>query len=105
MHSTLLRSHRKRACLKQEDIAFLLGYKGSTLISQWESGKRAPKPEKLIRYSFLFEEPVESLFAEEKKHFCELLKQHIQCLQNRPHCKSLSNRIAYLQQTLIRLNA
>lgn len=100
-----LRTHRKHASLKQDDLAFLMGYKGSALISQWEKGKREPRPLSLILYHFLFDEPLVALFDKEKEELCKRINERITHLNGSQTKRSHEFRIAFLTQSLNRLSS
>jgi len=58
-----IRRHRKRACLTQEDVAFLLGTKSSASVSRHERFKQTPDLPTLLAYEMLFRTPVRTLFS------------------------------------------
>src|SRR6266566_9083033 len=58
-----IRRHRKRSCLTQEDVAFLLGSKSSASVSRHERFKQTPDLQTLLAYEILFRTPVRNLFS------------------------------------------
>ncbi len=58
-----LRTYRKRSGLSQDEVAFLLGCKGGTKVSRYESFKRKPNPETIFAYEVMFGAPARELFA------------------------------------------
>jgi transcriptional regulator with XRE-family HTH domain len=58
-----IRAYRKRACLTQEEVAFLLGSKSSAGISRHERFKQKPDLQTLLAYEMLFRAPVRNLFS------------------------------------------
>jgi transcriptional regulator with XRE-family HTH domain len=58
-----IRTHRKRACLTQEEVAFLLGSKSGAGISRHERFKQTPDLQTLLAYEMLFRTPVRNLFS------------------------------------------
>jgi DNA-binding XRE family transcriptional regulator len=67
MHSTKLpnyiRSHRKRAHLTQNEVAFLVGSKTSAIICRHERLEQTPNLQTLLAYEILFRTPVRNLFS------------------------------------------
>ena len=59
----LLVSHRKRAALSQEEMAFLLGTRGGSKISMYERFTRGPSLEIVLAYEVIFGKPASQLFA------------------------------------------
>jgi len=57
-----IRAYRKRACLTQEDVAFILGSKSGAAISRHERFKQTPDLQNLLAYEMLFRTPVRNLF-------------------------------------------
>lgn len=57
-----LKTYRKRACLSQDEIAFLLGSKSGAKISRYERFKRQPSLKILFKYAVIFKTPPEELF-------------------------------------------
>jgi transcriptional regulator with XRE-family HTH domain len=57
-----LLSHRKRAALSQEDMAFLLGTRGGSKVSRYERFKRGPSLETVLAYEAIFGKPASQLF-------------------------------------------
>ena len=57
-----IRAYRKRACLTQEDVAFILGSKSGAGISRHERFKQTPDLQSLLAYEMLFRTPVRNLF-------------------------------------------
>lgn len=59
----LLVSHRKRAALSQEEMAFLLGTLGGSQISRYERFTRGPSLEIVLAYEVIFGKPASRLFT------------------------------------------
>src|SRR5436853_7935208 len=60
---TYLRTYRKRTCLSQKEVAFLLGSKDAARISRYERSKQAPSLRTLIGYELLFRTPDRELYG------------------------------------------
>ena len=61
-----LQTHRKRAALSQEEVAFLLGTKGANKgnkVSRDEHYARTPTLENALAYEVIYGRPVRELFA------------------------------------------
>lgn len=49
-----LRTHRRRWCLRQRELAFLVDLTGATAISRYEKKERTPPTELLIAFEVVF---------------------------------------------------
>jgi transcriptional regulator with XRE-family HTH domain len=58
-----LRTYRKRACLSQDEVAYVLGCKSGAKISRYENNSRLPTPETIFAYEILFAAVARTLFA------------------------------------------
>ena len=58
-----LRTHRKRAGLSQDEVAFLLGCQSGTKVSRHERFGRNPSLETTFAYEVVFGTPARELFA------------------------------------------
>jgi transcriptional regulator with XRE-family HTH domain len=58
-----LRTYRKRACLSQDEVAFLLGCGNGTKVSRYENFARQPSFETALAYQVMFGAPSKELFA------------------------------------------
>ncbi|HXR46672.1 MAG TPA: helix-turn-helix transcriptional regulator [Candidatus Limnocylindrales bacterium] len=58
-----IRTHRKRAHLTQNDVAFLIGAKSSAHICRHERLQQTPNLQTLLAYEILFRTPVRNLFS------------------------------------------
>jgi|SRR3954464_9376529 len=61
-HLNLLRAHRKRAALSQDEIAFLLGVQNGSKVSRYEQLLREPKLKTALAFEAIFDCAVSSLF-------------------------------------------
>jgi len=57
-----IRTYRKRSCLTQEEVGFILGLKSGAGISRHERFKQTPDLQTLLAYEMLFRTPVRNLF-------------------------------------------
>ena len=58
-----LRTHRKRAGLSQDEIAFLLGCRSGTKVSRYERFARQPSLQTAFAYEVVFRAPARELFG------------------------------------------
>jgi transcriptional regulator with XRE-family HTH domain len=58
-----LRTHRKRAGLSEDDVAFLLGSKSGARISRYEQGRQTPRLKTLLAFELLFHTPIRDLYS------------------------------------------
>jgi hypothetical protein len=58
-----IRTHRKRAGLTQDEVAYLLGYKSGSKVSRCEHFKRECDLETALAFEVIFATPVRELFA------------------------------------------
>jgi transcriptional regulator with XRE-family HTH domain len=58
-----LKTHRKRASLSQDEVAFLVGTSGGAKVSRYERARRVPSLETAFAYEALFGVPARELFA------------------------------------------
>jgi DNA-binding XRE family transcriptional regulator len=58
-----IRTHRKRAHLTQNEVAFLIGSKTSGNICRHERLERVPNLQTLLAYEILFGTPVRNLYS------------------------------------------
>jgi transcriptional regulator with XRE-family HTH domain len=58
-----IRTHRRRACFSQEELAFLMGSGSGTKISRYERERRDPTLETALTLEAIFGVPVRELFA------------------------------------------
>lgn len=59
-----LRKHRLRMGYEQLEVAYLLGQKSHTRISQWEQGIKKPSLENLLLLSLIYQTLPEELYYE-----------------------------------------
>jgi transcriptional regulator with XRE-family HTH domain len=58
-----LRTHRKRAHLTQEEVAFILGGESGARISRHERRRQNPNLRTLLAYEILFRTPIRELYG------------------------------------------
>ncbi len=58
-----LRTYRKRACLSQEEMAFLIGFKSGARICRYEGCRQTPNLRTLLAYEFLLRTPIRELYG------------------------------------------
>lgn len=57
-----IRELRKKAGLTQVELAQLLGFKSTSVISMWESGDRSPRTDKLPELARILHCTIDELF-------------------------------------------
>jgi hypothetical protein len=63
--SNYLRTHRRRVCLSQDEVGYLLGLASGTNVSRHEHRARLPGLEAALSYEIVLGVPVRELFAGE----------------------------------------
>lgn len=95
-----IRTYRKRACLTQEEVAFLLGSKSSANVSRHERFKQTPDLPTLLAYEMLFGTPVRSLFSSTHQEVEQKLRQRMRLLIRKLARAGNGRRIAKKIETL-----
>jgi transcriptional regulator with XRE-family HTH domain len=75
-----IRTYRKRSCLTQEEVAFLLGSKSGASVSRHERFKQTPDLQTLLAYEMLFRTPVRNLFSAKHQEIEKKLRGRIRLL-------------------------
>jgi transcriptional regulator with XRE-family HTH domain len=75
-----LRTHRKRACLTQDEVAFLLGTGSGASVSRHERFKQTPDLKTLLAYEVLFGAPIQSIFGGARHEVEQKLRKRIRRL-------------------------
>jgi transcriptional regulator with XRE-family HTH domain len=75
-----LRMYRKRACLSQQEVAFLLGCTSGAKLSRYEHCSRRPNVEALFACEAVFGTPARELFSGEFEKVEEKVKARVQRL-------------------------
>jgi len=101
---TYLRTHRRRTCLSQDEVAFLLGSMCGTIVSRHEQGARLPMLETVLAYAFIFQTDVpglyEGVFQEIQKKVRTRAKGLCRSLERRPKGSRRDHKIAHLKTLL-----
>ena len=95
-----IRTYRKRSCLTQEDVAFLLGSKSSASVSRHERFKQTPDLPTLLAYEMLFRTPVRDLFSSKHEEVEQKLRNRIRLLIRKLIRAGRGRRIAKKIETL-----
>jgi DNA-binding XRE family transcriptional regulator len=95
-----IRTYRKRSCLTQEEVAFILGSKSSASISRHERFKQKPDLETLLAYEMLFGTPVKNLFSNTHQEIEQKLRQRIRLLIRKLSHAGKGGRLAKKIETL-----
>jgi len=101
-----IRTYRKRSCLTQEEVAFILGSKSSASVSRHERFKQTPDLQTLLAYEMLFRTPVRNLFSSTHREVEQKLRKRIRLLitklirggHGRRIAKKLETLTAYLEE-------
>ncbi len=67
-----IRRYRKKRCLRQRDVAKLVGLKFDNYIYRWEKGSKVPSLMNALKLSVALNCPVELLFLD---HFKQIQKE------------------------------
>jgi transcriptional regulator with XRE-family HTH domain len=95
-----IRTYRKRACLTQEEVAFILGSKSSASVSRHERFKQTPDLQTLLAYEMLFRTPVRSLFSSTHEEVAQKLRRRIRLLIRKLTSARHGRRVARKIETL-----
>jgi transcriptional regulator with XRE-family HTH domain len=102
--STYLRTFRKRTCLSQEDVAFLLGSMCGSSVSRHEKGKRIPLLSTLLGYAFILGADVPALYEGAFQDVQTVVRQRAmglcRSLERKPQTSRRARKIAVLKQLL-----
>lgn len=77
-----LRKYRKLMGYSQVEVASLLGLKGHSHISEWESGMSKPCLDNLFRLSILYRTPVDELYFEVRLEFIKDMEARLRDVPN-----------------------
>lgn len=102
--STYLRMFRKRTCLSQDDVAFLLGSMCGSSVSRHEKGERVPLLPTLLAYAFILGAAVpdlyEGVFVEVQGVVRRRAKGLCRSLERKPDTTRNQRKIAVLRQLI-----
>ena len=70
--SNQIRRYRKKRCLRQQDVAKLMGVKQKNDFYRWEAGRRMPTLRNALKLSVALNCPVEILYL---GHFKQIQKE------------------------------
>jgi transcriptional regulator with XRE-family HTH domain len=103
-----LRTHRNRAALSQEEVAFLLGLKGmekGSKVSRDEQLARTPNLETALAYAAIYDVPVKELFAGMYEEIEQAVAQRAKLLGFRIRTKPNAERIEVIARLVSKLAA
>ncbi len=99
-----IRHHRKRFGLSQEDVAFLLSWKGSAQTSRYEHFYRIPTLRTALALSLIFQAPIYELFSGEKQEVQDVVSKRAQLLeaqlQKKNHGRRVTRKLAFLKSII-----
>jgi|ERR1051325_3005198 DNA-binding XRE family transcriptional regulator len=78
-----LRTYRKRSCLSQDDVAFLLNTKKGAAVCRRERSRQTPNLPTLLAYEILFRTPVRALFGGLHRDVAQKLRHRVRLLIRR----------------------
>jgi transcriptional regulator with XRE-family HTH domain len=80
---------RRRMNLSQKHVARMIGHRGTSLLSRYESGHMLPSLETALRLSILYQAPLSQLFPELHSRIVTEIVEH-------PRSKTVVRRRFYL---------
>ena len=98
-----LRTHRKRAGLSQDDVAFLLGTLDGAKVCRHERFVRDPGLETALAYEAIFKRSISELFVGVYSKVAEKVAARARALSRRVTGKRPARQVAKRQETLGRL--
>ncbi len=72
-----LRKHRRLMGYTQDDVAYLLGLKSTSLISRWEKGESKPLVDNVIRLSYIYHEELYREYYKEVRYEIKPREKHL----------------------------
>lgn len=75
-----LRLYRKKNGLSQKDVAYLIGYKSTNSISNYERGHKLPQLANLLKLEIIYHTPVAFLFKDHYQEFKKEIQKRAQSL-------------------------
>ena len=97
---TYLRTYRRRTCLSQDDVAFLLGSLDGGIVSRHERGHRTPVLAGLLGYSLVFNASLHQLYEGTSRNVqaivCKRARGLLRSLERQPHTPVRQRKIAVL---------
>ena len=97
-----IRTHRRKAALSQDELAFLLGCEHGTKISRYERERRIPTFEALLALEAVFGVPIRELFAgrfhQVEQSVVERAQKLIQILRKQKPSAAVSRKLALLME-------
>jgi transcriptional regulator with XRE-family HTH domain len=88
-----LKTHRKRAGLSQDEVAFLVGMSSGARVSRYERARRLPSLETAFAYQALFDLPLKELFPGVYNTVTHKMQKRAHVLAARPST-SVSKQVA-----------
>lgn len=110
-HETIsyLKTHRKRSGLTQQEVASLLGYESSQVVSRFECLNRIPSLRTVIAYQLIFGVPtaelLPSMHREVERETLQRLLILAKRLAEHPESGSVEWKVKFLGEVLERFDA
>lgn len=102
--STYLRMFRKRTCLSQDEVAFLLGSMCGSSVSRHEKGSRVPLLATLLAYAFILGADVPTLYEgaaqDVRAIVCRRAKGLCRSLERKKSTPRIERKLAVLRELL-----
>ena len=99
-----LRTHRKRAGLSQEEVAFLLGCRWGTKLSQYECYSREPSLLTAFECHIIFKVPLDELFPgiyeRARKRVTPRARRLIARVEQKPSSSKSARKLALLRRSI-----
>ena len=101
---TYLRTFRKRTCLSQDDVAFLLGSMSGSSVSRHEKGTRIPLLATLLGYAFILGADVPAMYEGVFRDIQEVVRRRAKglcrSLERQPETARRDRKLALLRQLI-----
>ncbi|MEX1258128.1 MAG: helix-turn-helix transcriptional regulator [Gemmatimonadota bacterium] len=101
---TYLRTNRKKSCLSQEEVAFLLGGFTGDTVGKHEKGDRLPALKTVLAYAHIFGTDVPDLYRglshEARKTVVKQAKALRRSLKRKPQDERIRRKLEHLEKLL-----
>ncbi len=94
------KTHRKKAGLSQNELAYLFGDKSTSFILKTERGNELPSLSRALSYQILFDVQADQMFAELSKSIADMVFKRITHLtgnlEKQPQTASVERKLEFL---------
>ena len=70
-----LKLHRRKAGLKQTDVARLLGVRNASMLSRWEKGRSVPKFDHILDLALIYSTSTDALYVDYRQERLEAIQK------------------------------